>query len=230
MTTREGVTLPELILVAWLFGFVLLALGRFAGAQGRLAVVTHERVRAADVVRTTDLVLNGELRRLAADDWWPGPDSIRLRAVRGSGTLCSATGSELRVRYRGVRRPDPTKDSVVLVTGSGTAGESYAVVGVVADTACGGFRLELDRAPPASAGLVLLFETGSYYLSDGALRYRRGRGGRQPVTEAVLEAGRFERTGAGLVARLVLHRDSVPRIGSRTRSTVVRMLNAAQQP
>lgn len=230
MTGREGVTLPELILVAWLFGFVLLGLARFAAAQGRLTAASHERVRVADAVRTADLVLNGELRHLTVGDWWMGPDSIRLRAVRGVGTLCGATGPEVRIRYRGVRRPDPTKDSVVLVTGSGTLGAAYAVVGVSADTECGGYRLALDRAPPAGRGLVLLFETGSYHLSGGALRYRRGSGGRQPVTEAVLETGRFERTGGSLIARLLLHPDSLPRAPRRNRAAVVRLLNGVRQP
>ena len=44
-------------------------------------------------------------------------------------------------------------------------------------------------AAPADPVLLRLFETGSYHLSGGALRYRRGSGGRQPLTAAVLEGG-----------------------------------------
>lgn len=230
MIARKGGTLPEMILVAWLFGFVLLGLARFAAAQGRLAAASHDRVRAADVVRTADLVLNGELRRAAVDDWRMDRDSIRLRAVRGSGTLCGSAGSEARVRYRGVRRPDPTKDSVILVTGTGTLGKAYAITGVTTDEECGGYRLTLGEAPQAGVGLALVFETGSYHLSGGALRYRRGRGGRQPVTEAVLLDGWFERADAGVVARLTLHPDSIPRVPRRARAAVVRQLNPGRHP
>lgn len=36
---------------------------------------------------------------------------------------------------------------------------------------------------------VLLFESGSYHISDGAFRYRRGDGGRQPLTAERIDVG-----------------------------------------
>lgn len=226
---RPGVTLPELILVAWLFALVLLATARFAGAQGRLAAVGHDRTRAADVVRTTDLVLNGDLRYTAGPDVTPGPDSVRLRAIRGGGTICSG-GDELRVRYRGVRRPDPEKDSVLVVTGRRTVGSAHAVTAVAADSVCAGYRLRLDPRSAAPSGFVLVFETGAYHLADGALRYRRGRGGRQPVTETVLSDGWLEVGPDRLLARLRLHADTLHRLSRLEASAVVWLLNPQDRP
>lgn len=216
------------MLVAWLFALVLLALSRFAGAQGRLAAAAHERARAADLMRTTSLVLNAELRYAAAPDLTVTPDSVRLRAVRGTGVICRRIGGVVRVRYRGVRRPDATKDSALVITDSATAGVAFPVEDVataVAEPGCGaGYRLTLDGSPPGR-GLLLVFETGSYHLVDGALRYRRGRGGRQPVTEAVLADGGFRRGPHSLDVRLVLSDDSLPRLPAHSRATVVGLLN-----
>lgn len=228
---RPGVTLPELILVAWLFLLVLLGLARFAGAQGRLSAMTHDRTRTSDVTRTVGLVLGGELRYSARPDYVPGADSIRLRAVRGSGSLCGRDGAEIRVRYRGLRQPDPAKDSVLLVTSTDTHGFAHGLAGAVSDPGCGqGYRLTLDPEPAVNTGWALIFESGSYHISGGALRYRRGGGGRQPVTEAILERGSFRTTSGGFEALLVLERDSTPRLPDRSRVIPIRVLNPEDAP
>lgn len=225
---RPGVTLPELTLVAWLFALVLLALARFAGAQGQLAGVAHDRTRAAELMRTTSLVLDAELRYGAPADRTITPDSVRLRAIRGAGVICGRSGSEVRVQYRGVRNPDPTKDSALVITDSATTGVAYRVEGVataVAEPGCGeGYRLTLEGAPPGN-GFLLVFETGSYHLADGALRYRRGRGGRQPVTESVLAGGGFIGEPRRLTVRLTLDHDSLPRLPVHFRAAVVGLVN-----
>ena len=225
MKAQPGVTLPELVLVAWLFGLVLLAAARFATAQGRLLALSHDRIRAVDVSRTVALVLDGELRHLAAVDVGISADSVRLRAVRGTGVACHREGAVVTVRYRGIRQPDPRKDSVLVVTEAGTVGAAHDVTAVGSgDPGCGpGLRLTLDPAP-SRAGLLLVFETGSYHLTD-AFRYRTGRGGRQPITEGVLDDGRFQRGPAGLEARFALHPDSLPRAGDRTPTITVGLLN-----
>lgn len=230
---RPGVTLPELLLVAWLFALVLLATATFAGAQGRLAAASQDRVRAAEVGRTVDLVLNGELRYAARGDAAPGPDSIRLRAVRGSAVIC-AGGTELRVRYDGVRRPDPAKDSALVITGAGTVGSVHAVVAAAAvgGSGCGDLRLRLEPVSTAPTGHLLVFETGTYHLSGGALRYRRGSGGRQPVTEAVLDTARLD-TGPGTFrVRMTLSPAVFRRLGGSDTSltAVVRRMNAGGTP
>lgn len=226
--SRPGVTLPELALVAWLFALVLLGLARFATAQGRLAATAHDRVRAEDLVRTAALVLDGELRHSAPVDRSVGPDSVQLRAFRGVGVICERVGSDIRIRYRGVRSPNPEKDSALVVTDSATAGVAFPLTGVVRDDGCGqGYRLTLGGAAPAR-GMVLVFETGSYHLTGGALRYRRGRSGRQPVTEAVLADAGFRDAAGTLVARLPLQPDSLPRAPTRDPRAVVRLLNPVQ--
>ena len=223
MTTRPGATLAELVMVTWLFALVLLGLARFAGAQGRLAAAVSDRVRLEELVRTTRLVLDRELRYLAAADVHAlGPDSLRFRAVRGTGAVCHRGARHLVVRYRGVRWPDPAKDSVLLVTEGGRSGAGYAVTSVSSSAVCpGGLRLDLDRDldPGPAGGVALVFESGAYHLSAGALRYRLGRGGRQPLTEAVLRGGRITPTGpfpgAPLRVVLSLRADSLPRIAPR---------------
>ena len=82
------------------------------------------------------------------------------------------------------------------------------------------------------AGLILVFETGTYHLSRGALRYRRGRGGRQPVTEEVLESGSFDSAGGVLRARMTFRGDAFPRLPAlpMTSTAAVRRLNVGVPP
>lgn len=212
---RTGVTLPELILVAWLFALVLAATARFAGAQSRLVATTHDRTRVAEASRVPGTILAAELRALADRDFVAlSPDSIRIRAVRGGGPLCRVHGSAAVVRYRGVRLPDPAKDSVLLVVGYNPEGVVFPVLDAATDTSCGGaLRLELGSTFDLPGGWALVFETGSYHVSGGALRYRRGGGGRQPMTESVFNGGGFTDLGsAGLEIGLELDPDSLPRL------------------
>lgn len=228
---RPGATLPELILVAWLFALVLLGLARFAGAQGRLAALAHDRTRATDLIRTTELILSGELRRAGTSDYALGGDSVRLRAVRGAGPVCGGDGVSIRVRYRGIRQPDPSKDSVVIIADGDTRGSLHVVTDAAADPACpDGYRLRLDPPPAGSTGVALIFESGSYHLSGGAFRYRRGAGGRQPVTEALLSAGWFASASGRIEAWLVLEPDSLPRLGERQAVLSTRLLNDGATP
>jgi hypothetical protein len=72
----------------------------------------------------------------------------------------------------------------------------------------GGIRLTLSSDVP-TRGLALVFETGSYSLSDGALRYRRGAAGRQPLTEAIIDDGDLEPAHGGFGARIRFSLDSL---------------------
>lgn len=159
-------------------------------------------VRNGEVVETGRLVgglLDRELVGARPGlDWRADPDGVALRAWRGTVVACpgdSAAG--LAGWYRGLRRPDPTKDSLELVLADG----STAVVALRSVTGAdlsGGpcaprgpeglrLRWDGDDASPRPA-LARVFETGLYAV-DGALRYRRGAGGRQPLTPLVLDAG-----------------------------------------
>lgn len=190
MKLRSGASLPELILVAWLFGLVLAAVAGFAAGQRRIVEATSGRVRMSEVVRVADRVLGSELRTLAeADIERHGPSSIGVRAVRGGGVICGWTSDGALVRYKGMRRPDATKDSVILISGRTPRGEPYRLLAAASEQGCGGsvVRLRLQPAPSARAagGLALVFESGTYSVDD-AIRYRRGAAGRQPLTETVL--------------------------------------------
>ena len=208
---RPGaVSVAELILVATLFAVALTGVASFTAAQSRMATLQMERTRATELVRTASVVLEAELRYLDpdADIAAVSTDSVGLRAFRGSGVLCGRTGRALSVRYRGARLPEPAKDSVLVVTAAGDIGP-FPIEAVV--TGGCGLRLTVAGEPP-DRGLVLVFEGGSYHLTGHALRYRRGRAGRQPLTEAVADSMGFDVRPGAIAARLGTRRDSLPRL------------------
>ncbi len=220
--------MAELVLVFWLFAFVLAALARFAGAQSRLAALQSDGTRAHEVSRIMGLVLSSELRSAApADVRAFAPDSIRVRAFRGGGPACAAGGDTLVVAYAGVRLAEPAKDSLLLVRGDGTE-EAVDVVAVgPPDPTCGepGTRIRVGRALQTPAGFALVFETGVYDVTGGALRYRRGAGGRQPLTESLLAGATLEQAGPRsfrLAASMV--QESLPRLDHpRARLRIARL-------
>jgi len=188
-----GASLPEAI-VALLVGLLVLQLGlatlaRLRSAQADFSVRTDELV----ALRVGRHVLRRELRHgLPGRDWSADADSLSLRAFRGTAIVCASdsTAAELVVSYRGERAPDPSKDSVLLVTPDGLSAVRALVGTGVAPTPCPGSagstaRWRLDRGGPPSAVVARLFERGSYHLSGAALRYRRGTSGRQPLTPEV---------------------------------------------
>ena len=76
--------------------------------------------------------------------------------------------------------------------------------------------------PPVPGALVArIFERGSYHVSGGALRYRRGMGGRQPLTLDVFDDDRstVEARAAEVIFTLVA--DRLPP-GGETNSAVLR--------
>ena len=229
---RAGVSLPELLLVAWLFAFVLAAVAGFAAGQGRSLAAVRDAARAEDLRRVVGLVLGTELRTLAPVDLaaFPG-DSVRIRAVRGGGPVCARDGDRLVVRYQGTRLPDPDKDSALIVTGGSRLHETVAPVdGWTHSDACpDGLAIQLGRAAERSGGsphppdlpergLLLVFETGSYSFGRRAFRYRRGQGGRQPLTEELLATGEIESRADRILLRLRYDPATLPRL---TRDTAV---------
>lgn len=217
MTRRAGATLPELLLVSTLFALVLAAVAGAASAQSRLAAFALETVRTQELLRVVGIVLGVEVHALAPPDIGAmGADSLRLRAFRGGGRICDGDSDILFVRYDGVRRPEPDKDSVLIVGAFDSRGVSRSVEAVSGDPRCGGsLRLQLSPVPRGSLssprGWVLVFESGSYHLSGGSLRYRRGAGGRQPLTEEGIGTGRLTPLRSGMEVRLVLRmRDHGP--------------------
>lgn len=186
---RPGSSLVELLAVlaiAALLGAVLVS--TFI-AQLRLARTAADRVLDADAVRTASSILAGELRRATpADVRALTRDSISIRAFRGTAVVCAAVSDLVTVRYRGDRLPDPRKDSVLVIGADGSAGEAALVdARAVSAEGCvplaGETVLALRLAlPPHSPAVLLMFESGRYYLTARALRYRLGSEGRQPLT------------------------------------------------
>jgi hypothetical protein len=205
---RSGTSLVEVILVVLLLslvvpvGWALLARQRNAGSGLRT------RAEALETLRTLDWILREELAgSLEGRDWiGRGTDSLALRAFRGHAfidTVQSAPGT-LMVCFRGIRAPEPEKDSV-LVLGSDGRWRAHDLVARLSgssprcDGEVAGGRSEGWVLSPSQPGGVLarLFESGSYHLVDRALRYRRGLGGRQPLTPESLVDGRFLDSGTG---------------------------------
>jgi hypothetical protein len=217
MTNRHGaVTLAELLLVTCLFAGILAGVARFAHSQNRLAALQRDRIRLEESVRTGRLVLAAELRFLAPGDVAAvGPDSIRIRAFRGGGAACrGAPDGAVHVVYGGVRQPDPGKDSVLVLSAHETL--PARLVSWSASPECdGSVRMTLDPTPGGDAAYVLLFETGAYSVSGGALRYRRGGGGRQPLTEALFRDMAMEAVPRGVRVRFGVDDDSLPRLPGR---------------
>lgn len=175
-------------------GWKILARSRSAGAAVAL------RAEGLETVRTVAWLLPEEVSQgRAVSDWWvAGPDSLVVRAFRGIALVQPGPieGRRIHLCFRGVRSPAPEKDSVLLL---GTDGvwrahdlEDRARLSAGCPGVEDGWEEVWTLFPPPSPGVVArLFEHGSYHLSDGALRYRRGEGGRQPLTPERIDEGSF---------------------------------------
>lgn len=213
MRGRAGWSLLEVVVSLALLG--LLA----AAAAG--AVEGHRRALSAAIHRGEEeeslRVVRGVLREELAVgrtpvDWMAGGDSIVLRAYRGWAVVCpSGSGArDWRVASGGIRRLDPSKDSlqVLGVDGRWRASLPTWVSGRPAgcDDPDGSEWWRPETAPVAMPVFVRVYERGTYLLVDGALRYRRGRGGRQPLTPLFLgePAATVQVQGSGLHLQLEL--------------------------
>jgi len=188
-----GHTLLELQLSVVLAGVILAGASRLFLGLSSLAREQAARREAAEVVRVASAVLDGDLRFLdPAADLRSDGDELWVRAFRGFGVVCGTDGTRIRVRYRGWRHPGPAKDSVLLL-GDPVGGAPLALRDhQAAPGSCPAAPDEtvaawtLDTIPAAGTP-VLWFESGAYGISAGALRYRRGASGRQPLTPGTLD-------------------------------------------
>jgi hypothetical protein len=215
LRSRSGTLLAEAI-VSLALG--LLVIAAFAGAlvgSLRWIAVLWARAEALDVVHTVWTVLDEELRPgMPGRDWQvhDGGDWVSLRAYRGLARVCTAetVPGLWPVAFRGRREPEPERDSVLVLGGDG-GWRAFALESVQGGGGCVAREGEIAQrwgwtqgsAPPPV--LVRLYERGEYHLADGALRYRRGGGGRQPLTPERLGAGSgFSATARGLDVTLEL--------------------------
>ncbi len=195
---RCGVTVVE-VLVSLLLGLVVISLGW--GALARQRTVASRLGSEADLLsarRLAAIVIGKELRAgVRGRDWVVGaPDSLPLRAFRGWGPVCGF-GSEpgnIVVVYHGERVANPVKDSVLILTADGWQRADLKRRASGAGSCAmdlGGDSEMWTIDPPVPGALVArVFERGSYHVSGGALRYRRGLGGRQPLTLDVFDDDR----------------------------------------
>lgn len=184
----RGASIVE-VLVALLVGAVVVHLALHTAAV--LARTSRDVEQRSDEMRATvlaEVVLRDEIRRGAAV---VSRDSIRLRAMRGIGVPCGRGPgpAEVVVAWRGARRPQPTKDSVEYVSDVGRRGVVDLLRATASTVVCdlspdwgSVLVLQTDSPLPGSTVLIRVFEPGSYHLGDATLRYRSGRGGRQPLT------------------------------------------------
>ncbi|MGH7475363.1 MAG: prepilin-type N-terminal cleavage/methylation domain-containing protein [Longimicrobiales bacterium] len=187
---RAGFGMVELLVGLALLGLLVsLTLGLLS-AESRRATRTAARLAGIDALRLSALVLSQEVRfaRPDLDISALAPDSVRLRAFRGLGIVCSLDQGRLLLRYAGARAPNAAKDSLLWIRPDGQE-QAYAIT--FADSPSASciprvneliVRVDIGAVlPPGS--LLLLFESASYHLTNGALRLRPGGGGgRQPLT------------------------------------------------
>jgi hypothetical protein len=193
MTLRcSGVTLLEALIAVVISTVVVTLAGRtllHAMAVSRDAVVRDDRLIARRIARVT---LRSELAALGPGEARSsGGDSLRLRAIRGAGRVCRIESDWIVADLRAGRSPEPDKDSLELMGPLGAV-QVVDLIGTGSEpNACGanavGRPTRLRSSGPVDPDVVFvrLFETGAYHLDLGALRYRRGRGGRQPLTPDV---------------------------------------------
>ena len=207
-----GFTLVELVVATVAAGALVTAAFALLAAHGRLERAARAAVAAAEVARVAGMVVPAEVRYATpADLPGVGADTLALRALRGVGIICAGGGTGVDVRYRGMRWPDAAKDSVVAAAPTGSPERALALESDRgAEGACAAHpgetvrRWALSDSAGAAGDLLLVFERGSYHLSNGALRYRRGAGGRQPLTEEFLAGGSFGLSGAPAALALAL--------------------------
>jgi hypothetical protein len=190
MKRRIGFSLLEAllgILLTALFvqgGWAVLSLARMAGER------VGDMAEELETVRTVAWVLTEELSggREGRDWWVGGPDTVALRAFRGIALSWRPNpDGGLRVCFRGSRVPNPEKDSVLVLAGDGqwrphALKARSRVTGACPEAEEGHGELWALEPEPGFPVLGRIFERGSYHLTQGALRYRRGAGGRQPIT------------------------------------------------
>lgn len=210
---RRGVGLLELLLVLVLTGVVLGSALAILGNLLRGMSLGLERWDRLEAVRTVWVTLEQELRPgRPGIDWRVDPEgTLHIRAFRGFARVCGepdAIGT-VPVAWRGERLPVADRDSVLVLDETGRWNLAHLSRWREAEAGCllnGSERqgwMTWHPAPSAGVVLVRIFEAGSYSVTDGALRYSRGGGGRQPLTpELFASSSGFEAIPGGVLVRL----------------------------
>ena len=152
-------------------------------AQCRLLQAMARQSADAEAMRVVHGVLHADLRATSrADIRRAAGDSVAARLFRSVGVPCGRVGADLLVRFSGLRSPAAGKDSLVFLYAPGD--EAAALVQTEPGACDAAADEEVLRFSGAGEpAVVLLFESGTYYVRDRALRYRLGAEGRQPITD-----------------------------------------------
>lgn len=215
---RRGVAAAE-ALVSLLLALTLVGLGwRALSRQRTVAGRLVHQMDAMSARRMAVTVIGRDFRQGVAGRDWPDPvgDSLPLRAFRGWALRCPEDPGRpggVVVAYRGDRSPNPAKDSVLVLTPQGWhPTDLVRRAGTTRPSCPGGLDFDTELwtlEPPAPGVLMRVFERGSYHLAEGALRYRRGRGGRQPLTpEVFVESSALGGSRGRLLLRLATDREA----------------------
>lgn len=215
MNRRPGYAYVELLVTLAVTAILGTALSSVLLTHLQLARTVNARIAAAEALRLGFQVLPAELRFAApaVDIHGMGSDSIAARLPRITGSICAQISGRLWIRGNGLREPDPQKDSVLVVT----VGQELVAAVTAASSDPGpcqtipGLSIyRVDTNPQLRAwGAAVVFESGTYYVRERAMRFRIGAEGRQPLTEEVLQKSgnwlmlRADSDGASLGIRLV---------------------------
>ncbi len=226
-----GISLVETLIALLLLSLVVHAAWAVFATQRAAVAGMTVRAEGLETIRTVGWILPEELAEGERDrDWFANGDTVVLRAFRGLGLVLGplADGRGFRVCYRGLRNPAPEKDSVLILGADGLWRAYDLTERSVTSVDCpwgSGVKEEAWRLHPEGGNAVVarIFERGSYHLASGALRYRRGEGGRQPLTAERILEGSIETPapwGAGLAWQVVLTGEAVPGGGGSWRGSV----------
>ncbi len=188
----QGYSLVELLIALTLAGLLGAAAAALLQAQAGLSRMAAHQAQSAEVLRTAAHVLAMETRWSDArrDLRAANADSLALRAFRASAVVVRVEpDGRLLARLSALRAPDPAKDSLLILTDQGNEEAAQLIDAISSQFPCGPGECYLLRVSrPARAGdVLLLFESGTYYLTTRALRYRLGAEGRQPLTGEELD-------------------------------------------
>lgn len=217
MKPRGGYTLAEALVALLLLALLLQVAWTATAVHGRAAFTVFERAKMLEAARISGWVLRSELGvGVRGVDWEAGDDTVSLRAFRGLGVTCGPASEPggLAVRSTLMRALDPAKDSVLVLWPDGYW-RTHALIRGSVGPACveGESPTEVWAIDPPVAGglLVRVFERGAYHLSDSAFRYRRGAGGRQPLTPRTLSrSSSLDPAGSAVRLDLEPARDPTP--------------------